>query len=371
MQEKDVSKQQVIYLVKMIAFFWLITKLWSYKTWVSDRLYPVIPPLDILKNIPEFWHQILFGLSLLSLLIIICFKENRGVLITLILSELLSCALDTVRWQPWEYMYLCFVLIVIINFYKPKNILLLSHLFLVSIYLFSGIHKMNRGFLSEVWLNMVLVNFLGLSMEFILKYKLFFAGLFIPIVEVILAMLLLVSKSKKTISYFLMFMHFTILIFIGPFGLKYNSVIWPWNLAMIFILMIVYLKPINSLDKKVFVYHWYWMVLWFVMPLFSFFGSWYQYFSFSLYSGKGNCMYICVSDKEMELSPYFTPDKNNFCTGLNCIDLQNWALEEIKSAPIPEIEIYNKIGLYLKHKYKSSHVKIILYDLQNQKSIEL
>lgn len=371
MLTRDISQRQISYLIKVIALFWCIAKIWSYKTWIAERAYPVIPSIDILKNVPDFSHQFLFGFSLLALLVILFFKTNRWLLIALFVSEIISCTLDTVRWQPWEYMYLCFLLIVIINFYKPKNILLLSHWFLVSIYLFSGLHKLNRDFLSSVWLNMVLLDFLGFSMEFILKYKLYFIGLLIPVAEIILAILLLLSKSKRKISYFLMGMHMGILILLGPLGLKYNAVIWPWNLAMISILVITYAQPIELSYKNRIVPNLYWLVLWFVMPVFSLFGRWYQYLSFNLYSGKGEQMYICVSENERELAPYFESEKTSFCKGKPSINLQNWALEEIKSVPIPETENYKKIGAYLKQKYGNNNVNIILYHPKTGKTTEL
>lgn len=370
MLTRDFSEKQIGYLMKVIAFFWLIAKIWSYKMWIAERVYPVIPPVDIFKGAPDFLHQSLLGGSLVILLAILCLKINRWLLITLLIAEIMSCSLDVVRWQPWEYMYLCFLLLFIINFYKPKNILLLSHLFLVSIYLFSGLHKMNRDFLSSVWLNMVLVDFLGLSMEFIVKYKLFFVGLLIPVSEIILAVLLLISKSKRKISYGLMVMHLGVLAFIGPLGLKYNSVVWPWNLAMIGILIIVYSKPFEPANKNSIVLNFPWLALWWVMPVFSFFGSWYQYFSFNLYSGKGNQMYICVSKETKELKPYFEPANNTLCKGKEWISLQNWALKEIKSVPIPETEIYTELAAYLKQKYAKDQVKVILYDPETHKSVE-
>lgn len=371
MLTRDISDKQISYLIKVIAFFWLIAKMWSYKTWITDRVYPIIPSIDVLKNVPDFLHQFLFGLSLLVLITVICFKINRWLLVILLISEIISCSLDTIRWQSWEYMYLCFLLLLIINFTKPKCILLLSHLFLVSIYLFSGLHKLNRDFLSSVWLNMVLVDFLGLSMEFIVKYKLFFIGLLIPVAEIVLAILLLVSKSKRKISYFLIGMHLSILILIGPFGLSYNSVIWPWNLAMISILIIIYSKPIEFPYKKAIVPNFYWLLLWFVMPVFSFFGRWYQYLSFNLYSGKGEQVYICVSEKERELAPYFESKRASFCKEKASVNLQNWALQEVKSVPIPEVENYKKIGAYLKKKYAKDNVSVILYHPKTGKTKEL
>lgn len=371
MREKYVLEKQTNYLIKGIAFFWFLTKIGSYKTWITERVYPVIPPISSLENIPAFVHQFLFGASLSALLLVVCIKPNRWLLTVLFLLEVMSCSLDTVRWQPWEYMYLCFLLLVILNFYKRENILILGHLFLVSVYIFSGLHKFSRSFLSLVWLNMFLRDFLGLSMDFILKYKLFFVGLLIPFFEVLLALLLLVSKSKRVISYLLIGMHVSILIFIGPFGLKYNSIVWLWNFAMIFILGIIYSKPMEGLNKKTIATNALFLVLWFVLPVFSFWGNWFQYFSFNLYSGKGYQMNICISQNVKELKPYFEAEPNNFCKGTPCINLQEWAFKEIKSAPIPEIEIQRKIAVYLKKKYQKKNIQIILYNREENKMIKL
>lgn len=365
------EEQQVSLLIRALAFFWCVTKIWSYKTWVTDRLYPVIPPVDFLKYVPDFMHVFFFGFSVAALLAVLFVKVNRLLLISLFLSELLSCSLDTVRWQPWEYMYLCFLLIVIINFRRPKHIIMLGHLFLVSVYFFSGLHKLSRGFLSSIWINMVLTDFFGLSMEIILKYKLYFIGLLIPIAEIFLAVLLFISKSKREISYLLILTHIGILIFIGPFGIQYNSVVWPWNLAMISILVIIYAKPVEPMHRKILTVNGYWIVLWFVLPFLSFFGNWYQYFSFNLYSGKGEQMYIYFSEKERELSPYFDPASDKKYGNKPCINLQNWAMKEIRSAPLPENEVHRDIAVSLRRKYHKRIVRIMLYDPQTGKTTEL
>jgi hypothetical protein len=235
-------------------------------------------------------------------------------------------------------------------------------------YLFSGLHKLNRGFLSSFWVDMVLMQYLGFSFNTILKYKLFFAGLIIPFLEIVFAGLLAFSKNKKRISYFLMLIHLTILIIIGPFGLDYNSVVWFWNIALICILLIVYNKPFKIDIKSFSVRNYYWLILWFLMPVLSFFGKWYQYFSFNLYSGKGEKMYVCFSSKE-KMHPEFGEITGN--KDLQCINLQKWAMNEIKSVPIPEKEIYLKIRDQLKKKYGKNNVKIMLYNPENKNVTEL
>ncbi|MDF2553809.1 MAG: hypothetical protein K0R77_3084 [Chryseobacterium sp.] len=365
------ENQQIKYLIKVIALVWFVTKIWSYKTWVAERIYPVIPPFDFLKYIPDSLHLIIFGLSLLNLLLIVFLRVNRLLLISLFLFEFLSCLLDTVRWQPWEYMYLCMLAVIIINFSRPKNIIFLFHLLLVSMYLFSGLHKFNRSFLSTFWMDEILKDFFGLSLEIILKFKLFFAGLLIPVIEVLLAISLLVSKSKRKISLLLIIMHICILILIGPFGLNYNSVIWFWNFTLIFILFLLYALPVEKTDSKMILNNSYWLILWFIMPIFSFFGNWYQYFSFNLYSGKGYQMYICVNNDNYELKPYLEPVDGKLCKDKPYLNLQNWAMSEIKSAPFPDIEVYQKIGIGMKKKYGNKNVKIFLHNTETRKTIEL
>lgn len=361
--------QQANILLKVVALFWFATKIWSYKTWIANRLYPVIPSFDFFKYLPDGLHIILFSVSLILLLVIVFTNRKIALLIAFFVIELFSCMLDTVRWQPWEYMYMCIFLINIINFHRPKNILVLIHLFLISMYLFSGLHKLNRGFLHSFWMNDILVKYLGISLNVILKYKLFFAGLIIPFFEILFAGLLVFSKNKRRISYFFIMIHLIILFIIGPFGLDYNSVVWFWNLALIIILMIVYGKTIQinhirSLLKN----NIYWLILWFFMPILSFFGRWYQYFSFNLYSGKGEQMYIYFSVKD-KMHPEFGEITIN--KGLQCVNLQNWAMQEIKSVPIPEKEIYLKISDKIKKKYKKNNVKVILYNSGNRKVTEL
>ncbi|WP_300354433.1 hypothetical protein [Chryseobacterium sp.] len=238
-------------------------------------------------------------------------------------------------------------------------------------YLFSGLHKFNRSFLSTFWMDEILKDFFGLSLEIILKFKLFFAGLLIPVIEVLLAISLLVSKSKRKISLLLIIMHICILILIGPFGLNYNSVIWFWNFTLIFILFLLYALPVEKTDSKMILNNSYWLILWFIMPIFSFFGNWYQYFSFNLYSGKGYQMYICVNNDNYELKPYLEPVDGKLCKDKPYLNLQNWAMSEIKSAPFPDIEVYQKIGIGMKKKYGNKNVKIFLHNTETRKTIEL
>ncbi|MNL56003.1 hypothetical protein D3C87_1794610 [compost metagenome] len=78
-------------------------------------------------------------------------------------------------------------------------------------------------------------------------------------------------------------------------------------------------------------------------------------------------MYICFSSKE-KIQPEFGKVINY--DGSPCINLQNWALKEMKSMPSPEMEIYLKMSDEIKKKYGKNNVKIIIYNSENQKIVE-
>lgn len=80
---------------------------------------------------------------------------------------------------------------------------------------------------------MILNDFLHIAQNTILDYKLFFLGLAIPIIEIALGLGLLLAKKKILFAYLIIGMHIFILIFLGPAGINYNSIIWFWNILMI------------------------------------------------------------------------------------------------------------------------------------------
>lgn len=363
------EKTRLSLLIRGISLLWILAKIFSYKTWIADRKYPVIAPAEFLQSIPSIVHLVLFLVAMIALCVVLVYPK-KYIIALFLLFEMLSCALDTVRWQPWEFMYICIFLLFIFNQKKSQVFFLLLHLFICSVYIFSGLHKINRGFLSVVWVQMVLQKLLGISIQTIVDYKLFFVGLLIPFTELFLGIALLFSKHKKIIRNLLILMHIIILTAIGPLGLNYNPIVWGWNIAMIFMLLIVYEKPTEKILFKTVKLNLVWMILWFFMPFFSFFGKWYQYFSSSLYTGKEKQIYVYISKKNKQYQEFAYSDLNSK-EDFYIVNLQNWALEEIKSAPLPENEINQKIIRFLKLKLGKDCRRIILFDPKTGKQTKL
>src|ERR1019366_5120531 len=102
-----VSKKIII--TRLICFFWLVAKAISWKVWLADRVFPIVPPFNFLF-VPSFIHLVLFIFSLSALLALFIFPSKRFLLISVIIIEVFSCLLDQNRWQPWEYQYIFIII---------------------------------------------------------------------------------------------------------------------------------------------------------------------------------------------------------------------------------------------------------------------
>src|SRR5258708_59506 len=134
-----------IIVTRLICFFWLIAKVISWKVWLADRLFPIVPPFNFLF-VPSFVHLLLFIFSLLALIALFILPSKRFLQISIIIIEILACLLDQNRWQPWEYQYIFIIIALVINYKNDKNAISVIAFISVAIYFYSGLSKMNAVF---------------------------------------------------------------------------------------------------------------------------------------------------------------------------------------------------------------------------------
>ncbi|HET8837577.1 MAG TPA: hypothetical protein VFM82_01125 [Flavobacteriaceae bacterium] len=352
-------------ILRTTFFFWLLAKLISYKVWLADRFFPVVPSFNFFPELPSWFHLFLFASSLFLLIFLLVFPKNNPLLLSLLIIEIAACSLDITRWQPWEYQYLFMVLVFLINKNDDRKFFSAILFLLSMIYIFSGMHKFNGAYLFSTWGRMILGNFLGFSLKIIANIFVHYAGLLLPIIEIIGGLALLFLKNKKIPALVLMAMHVFILLLIGPTGIDYNSVVWPWNVAMIVFLYFLFFrgsvdfsfkKLLKGANPIV-------IIFWTVLPLLNFIGYWDLYLSSGLYSGKEIRMDICFSktEKTKDLLQY-TNEKWAFvdCGENQRIPLFQWSFEEMNVPPYPALWYYKKFKTEWVSKYGSAD--FILYE---------
>lgn len=335
--------------------------------WTACRLFPTAPVFESLDQIPPAIHIILLVLSLLCIAMLLFSGKNKFIMTGLLIVEICSCLLDQNRWQPYEYQCLFIIFIFLANSNKPKAILTLFTLILASTYFYSGLGKLNGGFLHSIWVQIILKSFLKVPSNITANHYLYNAGYLLGLFELVAGIGLIFSKTKKAAAIALILMHLFILLLLGPLGgLNYNIIVWPWNMVMIAYLYLIFIKKQESTITLKYVFTgWNKVVFvaWCILPALHFVGYWDGFLSSSMYSGKAPRMVICIKDttKCRQLQAFFGKEGYKICNGQAYIELQNWAITETNAIPNPEIRIYKIIQKKLDKKYAAAGLTYFYY----------
>jgi hypothetical protein len=216
-----------------------------------------------------------------------------------------------------------------------------------STYFWSGVQKINPNFAGGVfsWLMERLLAVLPNVAHSAVRP----VALATPFVEAAVGAGLL-SKRFCTVSLVLAIAtHAFILIAIGPMGHNVNHVVWPWNLAMIaFVILLFWNTPGVPAKDIVRVrnsgFHVIVLILFGIAPLLSFFNLWDNYLSAALYAGNRNEAVIYMSDAAAGRLPdpiqeYVTVEDSK----ADELSITDWSWGELNVPPYREPRIYKNI----------------------------
>jgi hypothetical protein len=309
----------------------------SAKLWVSTREYPLVPLLDIVPPLPYPLDYILFGLFGMLLVEILIFRGRLAgalVIAALALAALLALQ-DQDRLQPWFYQYslmLGAVGLSNLGRLSTEGALNACRVIVAFTYFWSGLQKAHVTFARDVypWLIGPLASHLPSEAASILAHEAYA----VPVIETAIGLGLLVRPLRKPAVIAAILMHAFILFSLGPWGHDWNSVIWPWNLAMVAFDLILFwrapdnpsflavVKPGGSAYRAVV------LVLFAFMPALNFVGLWDSYLSASLYSGSTEDGFVYTTDGSSEVYRSGIFDK---------------AMDEMNVPVYPEVRVYKRV----------------------------
>jgi len=330
----------------IIAIGFLSGLLLSRKLWVSSRFFPLIPVFSALPRISYPLDYVYFALLIGLLVAVAISSKPRVFILVFVILVLILALLDQTRWQPWAYQYLFMLAALGFSSWKGDDVrsqtdgLNMCRLIIATIYFYSGLQKANPHFIFHGFPEFIAG--MGRTAASLL-------GWVAPFAEMGIGIGLLTRKFRDVAVIAAMAMHWLILLVIGPFGRRWNSIVWPWNLAMIAFLLILFWNTDFSFSDVI------WnnrcrfqkviLLLFGVMPLFSFVGWWDSYLSSSLYSGNVTSGAILVSDAvNSELPGYIRGYVRHVKGTNNVLQITKWSLGELNVPPYPEMRVYREIG---------------------------
>lgn len=346
----------------------------SWKVWSADRIFPVLPPFSFSPELPTVFHLSIAVLSLIGLVVLFFFPKNIKILLTVFILELVACFLDQMRWQPWEYQYLLIFVFYIFYHKNQKQFIWLCMILMISIYFFSGIFKLNGAFLHQIWERMILNRFFELPSHLNSNPIVHYLGLIFPVIEIVIALGLLLFKNKRPFLWFAILSHLFVLLFLGPLGLHYNQIVWPWNIVMIAMGWLLFYFPVDKIEiRELFASKVNLIALTVIsiLPFLNFFEKWDDHLSFELYSGKTKKMIICVENPEVypELNQFLNKKKSRInCHNSKNMDVLSWSLSELNVPIYPEERTFATLKKEWIKKYPNLKSNFWLYEYPFKKA---
>jgi hypothetical protein len=316
----------------------------SPKLWVSTRFYPLTPVMRFLKPLPYPFDYAVYILLLAMLAVTavaaLRFSSPRWWVAAPLLLLAALCAQDQSRLQPWCYQYAFMLIALAVP--SADTSLNACRLIVAAIYFWSGAQKLNPYFApgTFTWLaHPLAAHFPALAIK---------AGYAAPFVEMACAIGLLTRRFRTPAIALLIAMHACILLAIGPLGHGFNTVVWPWNIAMIVFLLLLFRHSEVRAREILWGharFHRLVLVLFGLAPALSFFNLWDSYLSAALYSGNKNQGAIYMTEAVADHLPEDVDgDVSEEADGRDKLLVNDWSFDELNAPAYPEIRIYKSVA---------------------------
>jgi hypothetical protein len=343
-------ERHVALLVRVAAAAIGCAFLISWKLWISSRLFPLAPVSNRLPEIVYPFDYIWF-LSLLALLALISFlpRSPRIVLIFVCLAASLSLW-DQTRWQPWFYQYLFMLAAIGILAWRKtessrnRTALDVCRLIVAATYFWTGFQKLNITFVRETWPDMAA--FLPGFWQSVAQRVPASLILVIPFVEVVIGFGLLSRRFRNGAVLVATATHTAILMLLIITG--ENAVVWPWNVAMVLFVWILFWNDRESTGRRIVVgrnpFHLVVLLLFAILPSLSLVGLWDSYLSCAIYSGNTCQAAIYLGPSLLarlptEIHPHVWQRSEPFF-----LDINRWAYAELRVPVYPEPRVFRQVA---------------------------
>jgi hypothetical protein len=310
----------------------------SHKLWVSTRFYPLTPVAHFFQPLPYPLDYAVYVLLLVLLAATVAAPKPRRWIAASLLLLVLLCAQDQSRLQPWCHQYAFMLGGACFSLPKANEWQNTCRLIVAAIYFWSGAQKLNPFFASTTFTYLahpLAAHFPALVIK---------AGYVAPFIEIACAIGLLTRKFRTPAILLLIAMHAFILLAIGPFGHNFNTVVWPWNIAMIVFLLLLYRRS-DARAREILwgpaVFHRIVFALFALAPALSFFNFWDSYLSAALYSGNKNQGAIYMTEAVADHLPdEVDQDVSEEGDSPDKLLVSDWSFDELSAPAYPETRIY-------------------------------
>ena len=223
----------------------------TWRLWVGAGDFPQVPLLLCLTGVPLLADWIALALTLISVSVLLIFSMRflfqRALPVShafyQITSALFSLSilclffLNQHRLQPWAWQFSLYA-VLLITARRSDDLIVSARWVTASIYFFSAISKFDYQFLFGLGRRLALTITETVGAETSDWMNLIVATL--PVFELLIALLLIVGRTRKTGIVLAAFFHTALIVTLGPWGLDHHTCVLVWNLFFLSITTILF-----------------------------------------------------------------------------------------------------------------------------------
>ena len=323
----------------------------SSALWIGPRSFPSTPVSSMIPTIDGVVALGLYVALFVSAAVALAVREPRWPIAAFLAVVAVFCGTDQTRLQPWVFQYSA--LLAAVALYTrtgadgERRALNVIRLIIAFTYVYSGLQKMNLNFVENEfpWIVQPITSQFPSTV-----YLLHGMGMVAPFVQVAFGVGLLTRRFRRAALIAAVAMHLFILAMLGPAGLDWNNIVWPWTAAMA-IFDVILFSDASDVSWREIVWsrrdpcHAAIAILFAILPALSFFNLWDSYLSAALYSGNLTEAQIYLSDAGAAALPVAIKSRTvRTSPNTNVLNLQRWAVEDLNVSPYPETRVYKAIG---------------------------
>lgn len=347
------------WLTVTVACGILAALLTAPRLWFAHPFFGPLPPLSWLPAWPAWLDTPFYAtLAVLMLPIALGRQTQRYAALWCALFAI-RAAFDLTVWQPYFYQYAA-MLFAFCLLPRPTDAINLDRLIMVSVYWWSGAHKLNYWFVSAGLNALPGLETLLTPLRPVVSLGLFEPIIVaIPLIEMAIGVGLLVGgRGRRLAVCAAIAMHSLVLLALGPLGRNQNPVVWPWNVAMIVLVLVLFAGDTAARDTYRAILwnprarvHQFALIAFGLCPLLGAIGWWPAVLSFRLYSYRLPAADVYVTEALRTKLPAATqtlvePVSVTFNTGrklgsyVGGLNISDWSERELGAFVPPEPRVF-------------------------------
>ena len=314
----------------------------SLPLWRTRPSYPRVPLIEFIPAFPPPFDMFVLLLLAIALGVLVWRPQMRKLGILCFAAAVFLAAQDQSRWEPWFIEYVLLLSAVCLS--RSKSAAFTGcRMILAAVYFWSGVHKMNTSFATNLFPSLVAP--MNLQSELIIQVF----GFIVPFLEIGMGVALLFPKTRRIGVIAIVVMHLCLLAVLGPWALGWNNVVWPWNVAMMILVPSLFWDSKAS-PKSLFewgganwVHHTIFVFV-FVLPPLSLAGLWDTAPSFALYSGNQLIASVVLSSEAWEQQDYQARAAAEHIGNRYRIRIDDWAVMAMNVPAYPAERVLRRIA---------------------------